>query len=180
VYEIATIPGLVDTRWVPLFAPQVTIGRFKGLSGTLRWFPEIDISDYGKTQFFGWGLTWGVNTVAPELPVDIAVGYFAQSLDVGTILDTDASSLFAAVSKSYPMVTVYGGLAVESSSMDVTYEFQGLDDLPEAATEIAFSVDGRQDWRFTLGGTLTVLGGLNVEISRGDFTTYSAGLLYGF
>jgi hypothetical protein len=180
VAEVEGIPGLVETRWVPLFAPQLTVGRFYGLSGTLRWFPEINISDYGKTKFLGWGLTWGVNTVAPTLPVDIAVGYFHQNLDVGTILKTEASSLFAAVSKSTTMVTVYGGLAKESSKMDVAYTFQGIDEIPDSTTEVAFSVDGRQDWRFTLGATLMVLGGLNVEISHGDLTTYSAGLLVGF
>jgi hypothetical protein len=179
IYETEGIPGLVDTRWVPLFAPQVTVGTFYGVSGTLRWFPEIDLSDYGKTNFFGWGLQWGVNTVLPELPVDVMVGYFRQNLDVGDLLKTSAHSLFAAASKSFTLITLYGGLAAEKSDMDVKYTFEGVDDLVDA-TEIAFSVEGKQTARITLGATLNVLGGLNVEYAYGDLSTFSAGLMVGF
>ncbi|MFO7654562.1 MAG: DUF6588 family protein [Candidatus Krumholzibacteriia bacterium] len=177
IYTDHTIPGLVDTRWVPLFAPQVTVGSVYGLSATLRWFPDLDLSDYGKSSFFGWGLSWGASALLPELPVDVMIGYFEQSLDVGTLLGTQATSLHLVVSKRLHAVTVYGGVAAESSELDVRYEFAGYDALPGSAGTVAFSVEGAQDRRLTLGATV---GPVNAEISHGKLTTFGAGLLYGF
>lgn len=181
VYAIDTIPGLVDTRWVPLFAPQATIGRFYGLSGTIRFLPEIDLSSYGKTKYFGWGLSWGVNTVLPELPLDLAVGYFTQEIDAGDVLQTDAESFYLAASKRFSLVTLYGGYAREKSSMAVDYWYEGYEDgaITVEPYEVSFDVDGIQKNRFTVGVTLHIGVKLNAEYSHGKLNTFTAGLLFG-
>jgi len=142
VYTVDTIPGVVESRWEPLFAPQATIGRVFGLSANVRYFPEVEISSYGRTKFFGWGLTWGANTIFPMLPFDVAIGYFNQELDVGNMLETDARSVYLSVSKSLSFVTLYGGYARESSSMKVTYYFEGYEDdvVTVEPTEVGFDV----------------------------------------
>lgn len=179
IYSLETIPGLVDTRYVPLFAPQATLGRIFGLSGTLRYFPEMDLSSYGKTKFLGYGVDWGVNTLLPMLPFSAAIGYFKQELDVGTFLQTTAESFFLALSYDDGVLTIYGGGASEKSDMKVEYAFEGYDDLGVDAQTVGFESEGKQKKRFTLGGTLNFGVKLNAEISHGNLTTYTAGIIFG-
>ena len=181
VYAVDTIPGTIDTRMVPLFAPQATVGRIFGLSGTIRFFPEVDLASYGKTKFFGWGLNWGVNTLLPMLPIDIAIGYFSQELDAGDVLQTDAQSLYLAASKNLSMVTLYGGYAWEQSNMKVSYWFEGYSDsvIDVEPHQVGFDVDGIQQNRFTIGATLNLGLKLNAEYSYGEMSTITAGLIFG-
>jgi hypothetical protein len=178
VAQTETIEGLVNTRWAPLVAPQVDVGGYFGARASLRWLPEIDLSDYGKTKYLGYGLSWSPNFLLdPTFPVDLMIGFFKQEIDVGTILETDASSLYVAASKQFSAFVVYAGLAKESSTMEVayTYEEPGFD-----PTEVSFESDGEMESRFTLGATLDAPVKLNAELNVGKLVVYSAGLLFGF
>jgi len=175
VFEQDAIEGLADTRWSPLAAPELSVGGIAGLRATIRYLPEVDLGDIGKTKFFGYGLQWNANGVLTALPVDVMIGFFRQSLDIGTVVEADASSVFLAVSRDLPLLTVYGGFAVESSDMTVSYTYTG----GTVDRDISFDVDGIQENRVTLGATLNVLSRLNIEMGLGDVTTYSAGLLFG-
>ena len=42
------IPGFWDTRWVPLATPEAYIGGIAGLKFTLRYFPSMEMGDFGK------------------------------------------------------------------------------------------------------------------------------------
>ena len=172
-----TISGLIDTRWVPMATPEGYIGGFVGLRAVIRWLPSFDIDEYGTFEYLGLGLQWNVSGLFENMPVDILVGYFKTDLKVGTIFDSTAESLHLGVSKSFPALTVYGGYAKESSTMDVTYVFE--DPVNNINEPIGFSIEGRQDHRWTLGVTLDILLKLNFEMGHGDLTTYSAGLMFG-
>ncbi|HPF69894.1 MAG TPA: hypothetical protein PLQ13_04410 [Candidatus Krumholzibacteria bacterium] len=172
VVSQSTIPGLVDTRWVPMATPEAYIGGIAGLKVIVRYMPEIN-SDVGKVKYWGFGGQWNLNSLAPTLPVDVMIGYMSQKFEVGTLVEADATSLHLGVSKSLPALTVYGGFAKESSSMDVAYVEES------SGASVAFSVDGRQETRFTLGVTFDFIAKLNVEMGHGDLTTYSAGLMFG-
>lgn len=174
VFQTETITGLVDTKNVPLAAPEAYLGGIYGLKATVRYLPEVDLGDYGKTKFMGYGLQWSPNGVVQNLPVDVMVGFFSQELDVGTLIETNAKTYFLGVSKSYPVATVYGGIAKDESDMTVSYTEQ------DSGTEINFSVDGVQESHVTLGVSLNFLLGLNVEVNKGDLVTYSGGLMFGF
>lgn len=179
VYRIETIPGLVDTRWVPLAAPQLEVGGLLGLRGTLRYVPEVEAGDYGDTKYMGYGASWSPNHFIPTLPVDLMIGFFKQEIDVGTIVETEASSVYLAASRKFKAATLYGGVASESSSMDVAYTFEdeqsGFD-----PTEIAFSVDGEMDSRFTIGASTNGAAKLYAEMNVGTLTVYSAGFIFGY
>jgi hypothetical protein len=187
VGSIEGIPGFWDTRWVPMATPEAYIGGIFGLKASLRYFPSMKLGDIGKSEYLGYGLQWSASGVLEDFPIDLMVGFFTQSLDVENtqglgedkLIDSNASSYFLAISKSWPAMTVYGGFAIESSDMKVSYYFEDPD-LPALAQDVSFSVDGRQDQRFTLGLTLDILLKLNVEAGFGDMTTYSAGLMIGF
>jgi len=184
VASYETIPGLVDTRFVPLITPEFFVGGVYGVKALVRWLPEISAGDLGKTKYMGFGLQWNANGVLENLPVDIMVGFFNQKLQVGDILESKGSSLHLAVSKAYTAATVYAGFAKESSDMDITYtyidDFDDADPANDIEQDISITTDGGQGHRFTLGATLNILANLNVEVGHGDMTTYSAGLLFGF
>ncbi len=185
--SIEGIPGFWDTRWVPMATPEVFIGGIVGLKATLRYFPSMRLGDIGSTEYLGYGLQWSASGLLEDLPVDLMIGFFTQSLDVENtqglgedkLIDSNANSYFLAISKSWPAMTVYGGFAIESSEMKVAYYFEDPD-FPDLSQNVSFSVDGRQDQRFTVGMTLDILLDLNVEAGFGDMTTYSAGLMLGF
>ncbi len=174
VFNQETIEGLIKSRYAPIALPQVSVGGISGFRGTVRWLPEVDLGDLGKTKVLGWGLQWSANGIAPTLPVDVMIGFFRQSLDIGTLVEVDANSMFVAASKKFSLATVYGGYAKEDSEVSIAYTYTG------DGSAVDFTVDDTQESHFTLGATLNVLAKLNVEMNHGDLTTYAAGLMFGF
>jgi hypothetical protein len=174
VYQVETIEGLIDTRWAPMAAPEFTLGGIAGLKGTLRWLPEIDLDNYGKSKYLGYGLQWSPNfLLGPTFPVDVMVGFFTQEIDLGTIVQTDASSYFVAASKSFGRATLYGGFSKEESTMTVDYTEEGSD------TRVNFEMDGKMTSRATVGATLNLGAKLNLEMGVGKMVVYNVGLLFG-
>lgn len=165
------IPGLVDTRFVPLFAPEANVGGVFGLKATLRYFPEINLGDYGKTKYLGFGLQWSPSGLLTNFPVDLMVGYFNQELKVGSLIETSAKTMYLAASKDLGTITVYGGFASEESDMTVSYTYSDTGD------DIIFDVSAKQESRITLGAKISFF---NAEMAHGDLTTYSAGAMFGF
>lgn len=174
VFSNATITGLIESSLAPMAAPQASLGGIAGLRLTVRYLPEIDAGDVGKVKLFGYGGSWSANSVMPTLPVDVMVGYFTQSFDVGTLVNAEATSMYVAASRSFSLLTLYGGYAKESSEMTIAY---APDD---GSAGVSFTVDDGQESRITVGATLNVLAKLNVEMGHGDLTTYTAGLMFGF
>jgi len=181
------IPGFWDTSWVPLATPEVFIGGIAGLKFTLRYFPSVNMGDFGKTKYLGYGLQWSASGVLKDLPIDLMAGFFLTSLDVentqglgqDNLFESSANSYFLAVSKSWPSLTLYGGFSIEDSEMKVAYYYED-EDYPALTQDVSFTVEGRQKNRFTIGLTLDILLDLNVEAGFGDMSTYSAGLMFGF
>jgi hypothetical protein len=175
VGSIEGIEGLINTRWSPLALPEVSIGGIAGLRATVRWLPDIDAGkDVGKIKLFGWGLQYGVTSAMPMIPVDVSVGFFRQSLDFGTVVETEATAWYLAASKSVGVLTLYGGAAKESSKFKVHYDWV------ETGQRVAFDIDGQQKTRFTLGAAVSFGVKLNADVNFGSrMTTYSAGLGFG-
>jgi hypothetical protein len=173
VAQQEAIPGLLNTRWVPFAAPEASIGGIIGAKLTVRWLPEIDLDKYGKTKYFGWGLQFSPNRFLPVLPLDVAVGFFKQEVNFGSIVKTDASSIFLAASKSFGMATLYGGFAKEQGKMNVSYTEETTD------ATIDFEVESIMKSRFTLGATLSLGAKLYAEANFGELSVYSAGLIFG-
>ena len=110
----------------------------------------------------------------PTLPVDVMIGFFRQSLDVGTLIETDANSLFVAASKSWPRVTLYGGYAREDSEMSHRLH------LRRRRTECGLHRRRHPGEPADRRRHAERLAKLNVEMAHGDLTTYTAGLMFGF
>ncbi len=181
------IAGFWETRWAPLAALEGYIGGIAGFKLTLRYLPVKSVGDLEGISYMGYGLQWSASGLLDNFPVDLMVGFFRTNLDVENtqglgqdkLFDSEANSYFVAVSKSWPALTVYGGFAIEDSKMDVSYYYED-EDIPALTQEVNFSVDGRQESRFTVGVTVDLFLDLNLEAGFGDLTTYSAGLMLGF
>lgn len=174
VFEMESITGLINTTSVPLFAPEAYIGGIFGLKATIRYFPEMELGDYGKTEYLGYGLQWSPNGLMPTFPVDLAIGFFDQELNVGSMIQSNANTMFLAASKDFSLLRVYGGYSFDKSDMTVSYVEQ------VSGLGVEFAVDGRQEGHATIGVALNFILGVNLEMNVGDLTTYSAGLMLGF
>jgi len=177
VAQTEGIEGLVDSSWSPWVAPEAWVGT-QGVRFNIRWIPTISNDDFGDISYFGWGLQFNLNSVFPTLPVDVLVGYsrMDSDFDASTAeakLETDAHSFYAAASRGFGMMTVYGGIAKESGDLSVSYVEEST------GTRISFDEESDMKARFTLGATLDLPVKLNVEAAFGNLTVYSAGIMFG-
>jgi Family of unknown function (DUF6588) len=179
------VGGLVNTGLVPIPIPQVGLGSLFGTDVTVRWLPQIKIADYGKFQLFGWALRHSVSQYIPLIPVDIAVQLGFQNFSIkdsagGNVFKLSTFAANVEVSKTFAILTVYGGLQVESSKVDVNYIFTPsptLFDPTPTSIPIAFSQNGKNKFRALLGldlglGPLTI----NADYSIGAVNAATAGL----
>ena len=150
----------------------------------LRYIPAVDIEDV-SFDLFGIGLKHSVSQYIPLLPVDIAVQIMYNKFSLeGPDLTIGTSNLAfnAHASRSFGLLTLYGGLQYESTSLDIEYVFTGtelgqvLDD-----DKIKVSLDGDNSVRLTLGAALRLAFlVLNADVNFGSQTAVVAGLNFEF
>ena len=144
------LPKGIGFRYVPSPMVQASVGVFDGTDVTLRFFPEVKLGDdVGRIKMFGIGAKHSLNSYLPGgdlLPIDLAVmvgitKFQAEAdLDVqpesgvpGALLgnayefqqvDLEANSftLGLLVSKKLAMLTLFGGVGIERSSLDIKLE----------------------------------------------------------
>ncbi len=157
--------GQVAGDFAPIAVPHIEIGSILGTIVKLRYFAYDFGEDIGKFKFLGYGLQHSISQYIPLLPVDISIGIFKQSLDVGDdLIAIDALSFGIQASKSFSVLTLYGAMAMEKTSMDVSYTYKGTD--TEEEDEISLELDTGSQFRLTVGAQLK----LAVLILNGDFS----------
>ena len=173
---ISTPPGF-DFPALLMPIPQVSVGLPFSTEVTLGGFSlTAGESDISFTRF---GAKIGLNQFIPTVPLifpAISLGFYTTNLDLGGIVTANNSIITLQVSKSVPLLTVYGGFGIESSSIDVDYIFDD-DELGEIP--IAFSLDGDNSFRTTIGFRLKLLLlSLHGDYSVGEYaaTTIGVGL----
>lgn len=179
--ELDLAPGLIKTSIAPLAIPQARIGSVFGTDMMIRYLPRVDRDDLGSFGFIGLGVRHSVSQYVPMLPMNLAAQISWQKLGIQDADDTEvltanmwAMSVMA--SKSFFVASVYGGLQLESASVDLDYTFvdpQG--ELPDQ--RVSFSMDGRNRVRMVAGVGLN-MGPvvMNVDYSLGSINVVSAGL----
>ena len=114
-------PGGVSMKILPLAVPQLSLGGLYGTEISFRYF-AIDVSDdVGKMNLFGWGIRHSISQYIKELPVDIAVGYYNLSYELGNYIEAKLSLITAHADYSMGILDFYGGLGYEMNKMDVEY-----------------------------------------------------------
>ena len=157
----------------------------------VRFFPKVKFGDT-RVGFLGFGIKHEISSHFPEIPLDIAVQLLINNFDFEfddgdpvnyTKVKSNNFAFNIHASKSFSVLTVYGGLQYESSSMDFSYYFEDTNNYyPTTGNTIQnLSLDGDNNFRFTLGGAVK----LGVFVINGDvnftkFTTYTTGLSLDF
>ncbi|NUN09387.1 MAG: hypothetical protein HUU54_09455 [Ignavibacteriaceae bacterium] len=176
---------LEDATALPLFLPQISIGTIYGTSVALRYLPAIDLADLGEFSYFGIGAMHNPGIWFPNpLPVDLAVGFFTQNLDVGDIFSAKSTSFGLYASRSFGFsllnITPYAGFGFESSNVTIKYTQKlELTAVPGSVTEfpIEFEMEGKNKSRIILGASLKLLAiNLNVDYNISEYNTISGGI----
>ncbi len=141
------LPQGVGFRYVPSPMIQASVGVFANTDVMLRYFPEVKIdSDVGRIKMFGIGAKHELNSwpIASALPFDLAVmvGVTKFQAEADLNIDPDQNAIqtgasydlqqvdveatsftFGAIaSKKLAVLTLFGGIGIERSSVDIKLE----------------------------------------------------------
>lgn len=180
------VKGFLDgAPALPLVLPQVSVGTVYGTSLALRYLPAVPLGDLGEFKYFGIGAMHNPGIWFPNpLPVDVAVGFFTQTMDVGEVFSAKSTSFGLYASRSFGFsllnLTPYAGFGFESSNITIKYTQKlELAAIPGQITEfpIQFDLEGKNKSRFILGASLKLLAiNLNVDYNMSEYNTISGGL----
>ncbi|HEV8539441.1 MAG TPA: DUF6588 family protein [Bacteroidota bacterium] len=166
--------GQVRTRIFPSATLQLSIGNLFGTQAVLRYVPVPEIDNFPRTTFFGFGARHSISQYLPSSPVDLAAGFFTQQLIIGDIMKVNAFAFGGQVSKSLSVVTFYGGLQYESSTLTLSYTSSSTN------SRVNTDIDSENHVRATAGIGLdfTILN-LNTDVSLGKVVVVSSGISFG-
>jgi hypothetical protein len=121
--------GQIKGDFFPFAAPQVEIGSFMGTQARVRFFKAKLPGDAGKTigeiSLLGYGLQHSISQYIPLFPIDVSAGFFIQKFDIGDILKCRTLNIGLQASKSLPILTLFGGIDLDSGTMNVSYTMAG-------------------------------------------------------
>jgi hypothetical protein len=182
------------------FAPtpviEAGIGIVRDTEVMLRLVPSVGVVDnYGTVSLFGAGVKHGLNQWVPgrtPLPVDVTAMVHYTRFDLDADLEesgnqrlewgTDTWAVTALVGKSIPVVSVYGGLGVETAATEIamkgTYEIENDQGIPATVEDpLSISFDRNTSLR-ALGGVRIRLGftALYLEGTLANYSSLTAGL----
>jgi hypothetical protein len=163
--------GIFDASFFPNPMVQARGGIY-GTEAILRFVPIPAVGNaLPKTTLFGIGLRHSVSRYLPDIPLDIAGGFFYSKVTSGDIIDFSGLSIGAQAGKSFSVARLYGGLAWEQSTMHLQYT-QSAGSAP-----VDVELDGENSFRFTLGGGLS-FGLFNVfaDANFGSITNFTGGI----
>jgi len=169
-------PGGFDIESVLFATPQITIGSVAGTEVTFRYIAlEIGDSEIGNINLFGAGVRHSISQYFDNFPIELAAGLFYQKFKLDEdFIDATAWHYGAQVSKSFSLLTLYGGLGFDAANIKVEYE-------PEATPgeRIALDIDAENGLRVTAGVNLKLaIFNLNADYSFG--AQNAVGLGFGF
>ncbi len=172
--------GVLNGNVVPFVVPHLEIGSFLGTMVKFRYFSGdllgADSESLGSIKLMGYGLQHSISQYFLLFPIDMSAGFFYQKFDIDEYVSTKAMSFGLQASKSVPLLTIYGAVALETTKMDISYTFEGSD-TPE---EILLELESDNQFRFTAGLRLRLgIFILNGDYSLGSQTTATVGLGLG-
>ncbi len=157
----------------PLVVPQLTVGSIRGTEATLRYFQMTVGKGVGDVKLFGFGVRHSISQYLKKPPLDLAASFFFQTFDVGDIVSAKTTYFGLQGSVERGPLTIYGGPALETSSLDISYT-------SDTNTAVDFNMDGSNSFRFTIGAALNILIlRANIDYNIASQSTFSFGLGLG-
>jgi hypothetical protein len=184
--DVITLPiggfePISKLSFLPLAAPQLSVGTVFGTRVTFRYLPSITIDeDLGAFKYFGFGIQHNPGVLLPTpLPVDVAVGFFTQTLEVGTLFKAKTTAFGLNASKRLGIgpinVTPYAGFMIEKSNIDITYSFM----VDDEEIDVAFELEGDNKSRLTLGLSVRLLMlNFNADYNIGKYNSVTIGVMF--
>ncbi|MBD3383609.1 hypothetical protein GF407_01670 [candidate division KSB1 bacterium] len=140
-------PGGLNFTRFPMVVPHLTIGSIYGTELLLRYI-SLDVDEtIGRVELTGYGARHNLDQYLQQMPLNLAVSYFRQTYDVGDIVSATAQSIGIQAGKTFNILNVYSGMAFESSTMDISYQYEG----DTGNEEISFELESKNSFRFLLG-----------------------------
>ncbi len=181
--QIGGFGDLAQLDYVPLAAPQFSLGTVFGTMATLRYLPDVELqNDLGKMTYSGFGLQHNPAAWLPvPLPVDVSLSYFSQSLKIGSLFKTNTTAFGINISKQFGFdalnLTPYAGYMIESSTMNVQYDFVVDSPAGPLSQHINFDITGANTSRITFGlGIRFLIININADYNIGEYNSVSAGV----
>jgi hypothetical protein len=121
------IMGDINFKRLPVPIANIGIGLPKGIEIKIRYVPKINVGD-GKINLFGLGLMYDIKQHIPgvkSLPFDLAAfaGFTKVKMNVAFnsgnrgAFDANATTIQALISKKLAVLTVYGGVGYNISTV---------------------------------------------------------------
>jgi len=146
-----------------------------GTEVMVRWFSMDLDEEFGSVSLLGLGALHDIDQhLGASLPVELAAGVYWQSFDIGDVVQSSTISAMVHASRSFNVLTVFGGLGYETSSTDISYT-------PESEpTAIDVSLDGANSIRATGGVALRLfVVGIFADYTIASQNTFTLGLELG-
>ncbi len=177
-----TYPNGVNESTLPFVFPQATFSLL-GTELLLRYVP-LNIKET-KINLFGIGLKHSISRYIPLCPVDIAVQVLYNNFNVENLVTSTHLAFSGQVSKTFAVVTAYGGVQYESSKLKFDYNIKGdptsANPLLQTDRKVSADVTGDNSMRLTVGGALSLgFFVLNADYSVGSQPVASAGITFEF
>jgi hypothetical protein len=167
--------GIFNTAYFPDATVQLTLGNLYGTRVAIRFIATPEMSKLPKATQWGIGAQHSISQYLPMIPLDVAGHVFYNKFTFGDLIDLSGYSIGVDASKSFSILTLYGGLSVEKSTMTLTY-------LPTNAAVPAVSIDldGSNKFRATAGVSLNLfIFSIFADANFGSVTNFAAGIGFG-
>ncbi len=174
-------PNGLNQTSVPFAIPQVT-ASFMKTEVLIRYLPSIKVGDK-NVNYFGIGLRHSISQYIPLIPVDIAVQFLYNKISVTDVVDAKAIAFNGEVSKTFGILTAYGGLQYETSNFNLTYTIKGDPNNGDPSLRqdrnINASVDGQDKFRVIIGASVKLAFlVLNADYNISNQSVFSGGLSF--
>jgi hypothetical protein len=171
--------GIITSSIMPLAVPQLRVGSVLGTEAMVRFItvPKIGDDQFPEITLWGVGVRHNLSQYLPVVPLDLAVSGFYTAFRTGDIIDVKGYSIGVHASKDVSLVTFYGGLAYESTTMKISYTSTDPN-FPGQLVDV--SLDGANTFRITGGANLS-LGFFHIfaDVNVGKVTHFSGGIGFG-
>ncbi|HET9235262.1 MAG TPA: DUF6588 family protein, partial [Candidatus Eisenbacteria bacterium] len=171
-------PGGFDLTSFSFGVPQVTVSGL-GTEAMVRWLGfSTGTDEVGDVSLIGFGIRHGISRYIPSLGFDVSAAFYHNAFDVESdLVEVKTYAFGLQASKSFPVLSPYGGIAYET--VEMTSEYTANTGAEEETVKIELETE--KQFHLTGGGTLTLgVFRANAALEFAKHFGVSAGVGVGF